>query len=105
MLFRSNEFGDTPEGQRALKLVRARAKAQLEWGKGAGMSFAKRFGKPEDVEREQRTIESRQRVIDQANKRLEPKPKYPLALADKTIEAPTPAPFIRGVKVPYPFER
>lgn len=67
-----NEIGDTPMGQLALKLARARARARLAWDKGPETSFAKYLGKPGDMEKVIKDIGASERTIAQGNKRIKP---------------------------------
>lgn len=67
-----NEIGDTPMGQLAVKLARARARARLAWDEGPETSFAKYLGKPGDMEKVIKDIGASKRTIAQANKRIKP---------------------------------
>lgn len=67
-----NEIGETPVGQLAVKLARARAGAKLAWDKSVSTSFATHMGKPGDVEKVNKDIAASEKVIAQANKRIKP---------------------------------
>lgn len=68
-----NEIGETPVGQLAVKLARARAKAKLAWDTSVSTSFAKHMGKPGDMEKVISDIGASEKIIAQANKRIKPK--------------------------------
>jgi len=66
-----NEIGDTPAGQTALKLTRARANAMMAWDSTVGDTMAKLEG-PEAVEKNKNLLAKNQRVMDLATKRIKP---------------------------------
>lgn len=68
-----NEIGETPVGQLAVKLARARANAKLAWDTSVSTSFAKHMGKPGDMEKVISDIGASEKIIAQANKRIKPK--------------------------------